>query len=213
MKSSNVPQIHVLSNNDKISTYLSNFTCGNSNLDMLIRKDFHLTSSKSLAFVDENTDVMVAYASISCSGVISKEYVEDYDCGFIIEKDDDGEIISPRDERFSVTPAAEIKYFAVADNYHHRRLSNDKGDVTLSKSIFKLCIGLINGIIGKYIGAKYIILYAVPQAEHFYRMCGFDRFEAGMLRDESKSISDCIPMYTHATVLPEYDQLVSIVES
>lgn len=110
-------------------------------------------------------------------------------------EDDDEIMLSP--ERFSLSSAIEIMFFAIDKRYRHLRYSDTPAASreTLSSNLFRYTVNHIFDIARETIGADYIILYAVPKAENFYKRNGFRRFDGNMMPDANPFLDGCIPMY------------------
>lgn len=160
--------------------YVSNFNCGNQNLNRLIWEDFISGSTVAYLFIDTEDDKLVAYCSLSCSGIMT------------LAKDAAPGVIDPR----TIIPSIEIKFFAVDNKY--RSLKMEKASTrydTLSASIFQYCIYIANQITSENVGAKALLLYSVPKAHNFYKRNGFEEFTKEMSEDNARFVSGCIPMY------------------
>lgn len=91
-------------------------------------------------------------------------------------------------------PSVLIDKFAVADEYHHLQYDHDIPE-TLSQMLMYETCDFIEKIAREIIGAKYILLYATPNAHNFYLKCGFSDFKDMMVDLGDPRYSDCIPMF------------------
>lgn len=100
-------------------------------------------------------------------------------------------------ERFGLTSAIEIKYFAVDKRYRHLRYSDAAPEtrITLSSNLFRYLVDHILDIAEKHIGAEYIVLYSVPKAKTFYERNMFHSFDQSMFGNSDPYLDGCIPMY------------------
>ena len=109
-----------------------------------------------------------------------------------IAEDAEPGIVDPR----TIIPSIEIKFFAVDNEY--RSLKMEKTSTrydTLSASIFQYCIYIADRIANENVGAKALLLYAVPKAHNFYKRNGFEEFTEEMSRDNAGFVRGCVPMY------------------
>ena len=160
--------------------YIEAFHCGNRNLDSLIRDDSVFGNTVAYLFIDKDNDRLVAYCSLSCSGIMT------------VADDAEPDIVDPR----TIIPSIEIKFFAVDCEYRSLKMEEtSKRYDTLSASIFQYCIYIAYKISTENIGAKALLLYSVPEAQNFYKRGGFQMFTEEMSRDNARFVKGCIPMY------------------
>ena len=72
--------------------------------------------------------------------------------------------------------------------------SSEEGE-TLSRRLFEIMVEHLCNIKKNHIGAKRIILDAVPKAIHFYERRGFRRFAEEMVPQKWKYVDGCKAMY------------------
>lgn len=157
---------------------LQSFDCGNPSINSFVKHEC-LDTHKSVTylFIDEDTENIIGFCSICCSGILLK--------------DGKNKVIT-----YSNLPAVEIDFFAVDETYRNIPLEkNSKKHETLSRALFSFLIKYIESITNRFIGATYISLYSVPQAISFYKRCGFSEFEPYMQRDKKRYIEQCTPMF------------------
>ena len=145
--------------NYKNKNYLTNFNCGNENID----KYFHNyalndVNTATHMFIDTDKDIAIALVSMSCSKVDFWQ---------------DGEYLCS-------TPAVEIKYFATDERYHSLPFEYKEDNNTLSKVVMSKVVWNIYDDLTKKIGASIIILNSVEKAIHFYENCGFEVYNVDM---------------------------------
>lgn len=160
------------------SFLLSDFDCGNDEInDFLKNKALYDSSKQTYLYISDNK--LLGFVSLACSGIKHSYEKTSY-----------------------MLSAIEIKYFAIDIKYHamlfdeNSEESNPESkNYTLSDHIFANILEYCSKIANKVIGAKYIILYSVPQALHFYILNGFSQFDEYMKKNHIKYLDGCIPMY------------------
>ena len=175
-------QIDVLDISEVSPELLSEFCCEKPALDEFIHEEAVNSSAKTYLFVDIVTNVVVAYTSIACSAIM-----------YAVE-DNESVMLAP--ERFSLASAIEIKYFAVDKRYKHLKYSDaPESKNTLSSNLFRYIVRHIQDIAYEHVGAEYIVLYSVPEAESFYKRNWFHSFESDMVGNADPFLEGCKPMY------------------
>lgn len=151
------------------------FSCGQSEIDRYFREDL-LTDDDAVSYcfwADSNKQDLVGIASLSCSGIIIKSH-----------------------DHFNITPAIEVKIFAVDEKYQHQPFpDDDSGERNWSDYCLDYLIAEIYDITKKVCGARHIVLYSVPGAESFYRRNNFENFVGYMEMPSNSYIDGCIPMF------------------
>lgn len=176
-------EIDVLDLNEITPEMLNDFKCGNQSLDDFLHEEAYTDSAKTYLFVDINQNTVIAFASIACSAIM-----------FAIENDDHDILFAS--ERYSLSPAIEIKYFAMDKKYRHLCYSDaPKSKITLSCNLFRYVVSHIQDIANEHVGAEYIVLYSVPEAQSFYARNMFNRFDQEMYGNSDPYLQGCIPMY------------------
>jgi hypothetical protein len=150
------------------------FSCGNEAIDYYL-KNVKLDDYRTKTYLFTNLihSRLFGYATICCSALSTSPNIL---------------------QRISF-PAIEIKYFALDKCVQH--LSYDSNDCCfrLSDYLFGETLRKCKRIRKESIGAQFVILYSVPEAQNFYRRHLFREFEAYMERDDYKFIEGCIPMF------------------
>lgn len=152
---------------------LGDFDCGNEAINEYIHeKSIHDTTAIGYLCIDNNERKVLGFATISCSGIQS--------CV---------------GEMRVTLPAIQIVYFALANSLH--KMVYDEQDEHYYFSDTFLCdiLFMCREITDKYFGARYIALYSVPDAEHFYRRNSFENYLEYMTPDNNRYIDGCIPMF------------------
>lgn len=150
------------------------FNCGNEYIDQYYRDNKIFSDNDAVTYcfwADEQKSELVGIASLSCSGIIIKSH-----------------------DQFNITPAIEIKIFAVDERYQHVKFPDD--DTTEKWSdycLFYLLLAIDN--IRSWCGASHVVLYSVKSAVNFYSRHGFQRFQQLMAQPSNYEIAECIPMF------------------
>lgn len=159
---------------------LSEFKCERPAIRKFIQRGC-LTSRENVSyiFIDEEHNTIIGFCSIRCSGIATIRYDEE-------------------DNEYETSlPSIEITYFAIDERYRSLRFDEECNRYqTLSQMLFLQMLDIISEISTNNVGATHICLYAVPEAENFYKRCEFEPFKGYMKRDEKPYIKDCIPMFT-----------------
>ena len=97
-------------------------------------------------------------------------------------------------------PAVEIKSFALDKFFQHKsygKCENDKENENLTYGDVFLAnvISSIADFTDNICGGECIVLYSVPEAEHFYKRNYFQNFKSFMSPDQSIVNEDCVPMF------------------
>lgn len=152
---------------------VKDFDCGNQVINDYLKQEA-LKDTKATTFIVVNTETneVICYYSLNCSG-------------FVVNNGNN----------FTIYPAVEVKMFAIDEKYQHLPYSKSFKDGNFSDMLFNEVIGFIYEFTDLYCGADKVILYAVPNAESFYKRNGFKRFESFMLQSTSLFLNGCIPMY------------------
>lgn len=167
----------------KFQDMLANFDCGNKHIDCLVWRDSYSSSTVSYLYVDEDSDKLVAYASIACSGIVVETS----------EFDGDDAAIEPES---SILSAVEIEYFAVHKEYQKMPFDPDcDPKETLSYYIFMDMIQRIREISRNVVGTRAVVLYSLKNAVHFYEKCGLEVLPEGLIGRTDAHVSGCTPMY------------------
>lgn len=174
--------MHVERYEEAYSELIPAFDCGEKDFNKLVQEDSKSEKTVTYLFLEEDTDQIIAYVSIACSGIM-----------FDVETDSDNVFLA---NEATIIPSIEIKYFAVHQDYRHMLFEPDASkDQTLSAYILKYCMQMCTNIAHDVVGAQKIILYAVPKAKRFYERCGFKRFEMCMTRDADPFLQNCVALY------------------
>lgn len=151
------------------------FDCGNEVLNnYLFEKAANDFNAVTYLVVNRDNGEVIGFISLACSGI---QYIADDEC-------------------LRVTlPAIEIKYFAILNTLH--KLVYDDMDEHFYFSDMVLCEVLkkCRYISDEIVGAKYIILYSVEDAVHFYERNLFKTYTEFMSQDKIRYLNGCIPMY------------------
>ena len=164
---------------------IDNFNCGNDNINGLVQMDSFDPHTVTYLYIDDSTETLVAYVSIACSGIL----VDDASLGC-----DDVSFTSES----SIMPAIEIEYFAIDQEYQRLQFEeNSDSKLTLSYYIFMDMLECIRDISENVVGARAVVLYAVPDAVHFYQKCGFSTLPDMLSGRTDDFIDGCVPMYIY----------------
>jgi len=148
------------------------FRCSNKALDKYLLESLSEKDSVTYIFIDEDTKKIAGYASLVCSllTITDDEVTEKY-------------------------PSVEIKAFAVDEKYQNMPFSENREDGVLSDKILNNMVSQIYDIVESVIGADYILLYSVENAQDFYERNGFKKFGETMQEHYNYFNESCIPMY------------------
>ena len=151
------------------------FRCGQDVIDKYFEEKL-LTDDDAVSYCfwsDSNKQDLVGIASLSCSGIIIKSH-----------------------DRFNITPAIEVKIFAVDEKYQHQLFpDDDSGEQNWSDYCLYYLIEKIYEIAENVCGASHIVLYSVPEAVSFYRRHKFQKFVGDMAGASNFFVDECIPMF------------------
>lgn len=168
---------------DKNAAGLDTFDCGNEIINEYVH---HLNADSedgvSYLIQDEHTNVIIGMFTIQCSA-IRLEYIDSNGVSYKVSE-----------------PAIEIKYFAISTMYQKLLYDDDYSEDShfyFSDMIFTEIIQLCREITNNVIGASKVILYAVPDAVHFYERNLLDSFSQYQyaIPDSYRYIDGCSPMY------------------
>lgn len=155
--------------------YKVSFNCGQDGIDSYFQEKL-LTDNDAVSYcfwTDANKQELVGIASLSCSGII---------------------IQSQR--HFNITPAIEVKIFAIDEKYQHQPFPDDDcGALHWSDYCLYYLIERITDIAENFCGASHVVLYSVPEAVSFYQRNGFQFFVGGMEKPSNLFVDGCIPMF------------------
>lgn len=164
-------------NNDNVK-YLQDFDCDNANINRCVIEDSLSKKTVTYLMIDTKADILVAYCSLACTGVV--EQVANIDYSMI-----------PK-----MRSAIEIEFFAVHKDYRSLKFEeSSKRYDTLSSVIFRYCISYAKRIANEMVGAEMLVLYSVPKAVSFYKRSGFTPFRSNMGVDEDPFLKGCVPMH------------------
>lgn len=152
---------------------LGDFSCGNKSIDDYLQKTA-LIDTHNVCYLcrDTKTNKLLGFASLACSGIYYK--VQD-----VIE----------------TIPAIKISYFAVEQEIQKLLYDADDLHYYFSDMFFFDIVNKCREISDQHLGAAYIILYAVPDAKHFYERNLFQNYTEYMQKDHTRYLHGCIPMY------------------
>lgn len=75
--------------------------------------------------------------------------------------------------------------------FNYEKDSED--DYTFSQFLFGYILNEISNIASTRIGARFVTLYSVPNAQNFYKKFEFLEFEKFMIKERKLYIDGCIP--------------------
>lgn len=153
---------------------LDNFTCGNRQIDLDVRKLLNDPKTVTNLVINANNNDVVCVYSLSCSGYVVTLQNKNY-----------------------IYPAVEIKYFVIDKKYQNIPFYrfDDNDDDCISHKIFCKVIATINNITDQYCGADKIILYSTDVGVKFYARSGFVDFKSYMMRNDDSYLDGCTPMF------------------
>lgn len=164
---------------------VDSFNCGNDNINELVQMDSFEPHTVTYLYIDDLRETLVAYASIACSGIL----VDDAD-----SSNDEQSFTSES----SIMSAVEIEYFAIDQEYQSLQFEeNGESKLTLSYYVFMDMLECIRDISENVVGARAIVLYAVPDAVHFYQKCGFNLLPAKFSGRTDDFVDGCVPMFIY----------------
>lgn len=152
---------------------LGDFTCGKEKIDKIIRNNA-LANCVTYLVKNQPGDKIIAYCSLSCSGIHQQ-------IGNIIQ----------------VYSAIEIKCFAVLDKLHKLPYDNDDEHFYFSDKILCEMVNICRDISENQVGAGCIVLYSVPEALNFYQRNNFKSFDEYALkfRENIRFLDGCTPLF------------------
>ncbi len=154
------------------------FSCGNLEFDFFLQGNAIEEHRVSTYLILYNNDLL-GFFSLSANGI----YIEDND----------------NSEISYISSAIEISYFALEKKYHHVSYNEEeekKGTkFYLSDVLISKILEFISNYIIDIVGAQFIILYSVPEAESLYSRNEFKSFENYMKKSNKPYLRECIPMY------------------
>lgn len=151
------------------------FCCGQEFIDSYFsNKMLKDDDAVSYCFwTDDKKQELVGIASLSCSGIIVKSR-----------------------ERFNITPAIEVKIFAVDEKYQHKVFPEvDEDKEHWSDYCWYYLLEIIWKIATSSCGASHVVLYSVPDAVSFYKRHGLQDFVSLMTQPSNMFIEGCVPMF------------------
>lgn len=157
------------------ASIFSAFSCGNEEIDKYFREKAAV-DAQNVCYLYRNKvngDVIGA-AALCCSGVNVGNNV-----------------------LVQLIPAIKIDYFAISVAYQDVRFPGSEPSDHFYISDAFLCelIKEIEYISEQYVGAKFIILYSVPDATHFYDRNKFGEFATYMKPEQYMYLEGCKPMF------------------
>lgn len=154
------------------------FSCGNLDFDFFLQEEA-IDDYKVSTYLILYHDNLLGFFALSANGI----YIEDDD----------------NDEINYISSAIEISYFALENKFHHISYNEEeekKGTkFYLSDVLISKVLEFISNYIIDIIGAQFIILYSVPEAENLYARNEFKNFESYMKKSNKPYLRECIPMY------------------
>ena len=151
------------------------FNCGQEVINAYF-KDKLLTDDDAVSYCfwsDDKKQDLVGIASLSCSGIVIHS-----------------------GNGFNITPAIEVKIFAVDEKFQHRTFpGNESEEDHWSDYCLWYLIEKIYEISEKQCGASHVVLYSVPEAVTFYQRNGFQNFVGEMEMPSNFFTEGCIPMF------------------
>lgn len=152
--------------------YMRGFDCGDPVFNERLYEDAANPDHVSYCFVDRNTQEVVCYASLA-STVVSDRIGEP-------------------------VPAVEIKAFAVNSKYQHMQYSRtmDKKTTLSVAFLFYMC-GVVQEICETHLGARFLVVYSVPNAVNFYKKAFFDEMDEEMQVVHALDNEGCKALYKY----------------
>ena len=151
------------------------FTCGQEAIDSYFKeKLFEDKDAVPYCFWTEaDKQDLVGIASLSCAGIVVRS-----------------------GKHFNITPAIEVKIFAVNEKYQHQLYQDDDtGNLHWSDYCLYYLLEKIYEISGDMCGANHVVLYSVPEAVTFYERNKFRHFVGDMAMPSNHFIEGCVPMF------------------
>lgn len=158
---------------DEYKDVVSDFDCGNEVINDYL-KNSALSDSDNVTylFVDISNNI-IGFSTLCCSGIrytVGKGYQ-------------------------STLPAIEIKYFAILSDLHKLIYDETDEHFYFSDKVFCELLKICRDISQDVIGARYIVLYSVPDAVRFYKRNMFEIYTEYMSKDKTTFLNDCVPMF------------------
>ena len=151
------------------------FNCGSEYIDRYFREEL-LNDDDAVSYcfwANAEKQELVGIASLSCSGIIIRSA-----------------------SSYNITPAVEVKIFAVDERYQHTIFPGADEDAGhWSDYCWYYLMEIVYGITDKHCGAGHIVLYSVPDAVTFYKRHDFKAFAELMAMPSNMVIDGCIPMF------------------
>lgn len=167
---------------------VKDFCCGNEVFEeFLIKKSLTDYKTRTYIFVYHNEDkkILLGYFGLSASGIS-------------IMNDGRQDIEKAKAKKFNM-PAIEITHFALCEQFHHMfwdaEAEVEKEKYYLSDILLLQLLKYIISDVLLVVGASFIVLYSVPEAESLYRRSEFVSFEDFMIPDNKRYLDECIPLY------------------
>ena len=153
-------------------TEINNFDCGYQVFNDYLKYKFLDDKAVIHYVINADDDTLMAYFSLTASGML----------------------FSVNSKKSGVIPAIELKMFAIDKKYRGVRLSET---LKLSGKMLKWIYAIIKDYTLRYVGAKALILYAVPAVVKMYEKEGFIQMPGNSSMYEYKSLFNdgCIAMY------------------
>lgn len=158
--------------------YCNKFCSGNAYIDAFVADtNMDSTDRVSYIYVDNRINKAACVYSLSCSSIIFHN-----------------------GNGTTLFPAVEIKSFALDKSFQHKsygKCENDKENENLTYGDVFLAnvISSIADFTDNICGGECIVLYSVPEAEHFYKRNYFQNLKSFMSPDQSIVNEDCVPMF------------------
>ena len=153
---------------------VSKFDCGNEAINKYITKQaYDDINVVNYLVVNQNSKDVIGFISLCCSGLRHR-----------VDKD-----------LYISEPAMEFKYFAIQVEFHKMIFDETDEHFYFSDKVICEMIKKCYDISEQIIGSKYILLYSVETAVHFYERNMFKKFNDYMERDNTRYLEDCTPMF------------------
>lgn len=152
---------------------LGDFSCENESIDDYLHKKA-LTDTENVCYLcrDLNMNKIIGFASLACSGIYHRV-----------------------DNFIQTIPAIQISYFAIDQQIHKLLYDEEDMHFYFSDMFFCNILEKCNEISEIYVGAAFVVLYAVPDAKHFYERNRFQDYTEYMQRDHTRYLDGCTPMF------------------
>ena len=155
------------------ASMFSAFSCGNSSIDDYFRNTATNDTNVCYAYRDLRNGSIVGAAAVCCSGI-------NLSSGSTIQ----------------LIPVIKIDDFAISVDYQDTYFPDTIPDDSFHISDAFLCdlIAEMRILAEERIGARYLILYSVPDARHFYLRNFFEDFKSFMKPENFRYLDECVPM-------------------